>query len=110
METEKNYLEQNVSRLVRLSGDLSEPNPVFTESLISGTLRELGRMDTSPAPLPGVLTIDAVMKAAAMIAVVCGAGFELLLAGLAWGNTYIASAVTITMLINGLTYLGGLIL
>ena len=107
METEKNYLEQNVSRLVRLSGDLSEPNPAFTASLINSALQELDRTDTS-----SVLgaNIDKVMKAVAMIAVICGAAFELLLTGLAWGNSYIASAVTITMLVNGFTYLGGLIL
>jgi hypothetical protein len=107
METKQNYLEQNISRLVRLAGDSTEPSPVFTDSLINSALQELGRTDTS-----SVLgfNVDKVMKAVAMITIVCGAGFELLLAGLAWGNTYIASAVTITMLVNGFAYLGGLIL
>jgi hypothetical protein len=107
METKQNYLDQNISRLVKLAGDLSEPNPVFTESLISSALQEFGRENTSS--VLGI-NVDRVMKAAAMIAIVCGAGFELLLAALAWGNTYIASAVTITMLVNGLAYIGGLIL
>jgi hypothetical protein len=109
MENKQNYLEQNVSRMIRLASDSTEPDPVFTESLINSALQELGRTDTGPAPLLGI-NIDRVMKAAAMITIVCGAGFELLLAGLAWGNTYIASAVTITMLANGFAYIGGLIL
>jgi hypothetical protein len=107
METEKNYLEQNISRLVRLAGDSTEPNPTFTESLISGALQELGRAKTS---VTWGMNIDKIMKAAAMIAVVCGAGVELLLAGLAWSNSYVASAITVTMLVNGFTYIGGLIL
>jgi hypothetical protein len=107
METEKNYLEQNISRLVRLAGDTTEANPQFTESLINNALQELGRADASSV---FGLNVDKVMKAAAMIAVVCGACFQVLLAGLSWANGYIASAVTITMLVNGAVYLGGLIL
>jgi hypothetical protein len=107
METKKNYLEQNISRLVKLAGDSTEPNPVFTDSLINSALQELGRPDTSS--VLGI-NVDKIMKAVAMITIVCGAAFELLLAGLAWGNTYIASAVTITMLVNGFAYIGGLIL
>jgi hypothetical protein len=107
METEKNYLDQNISRLVRLAGDSTEPNPVFTESLVSSALQELGRANTNS--MLGA-NVDKVMKIAAMIAVICGACVELLLAGLAWGNTYIASAITVTMLVNGFSYIGGLIL
>jgi hypothetical protein len=107
METKDNYLEQNVSRLVRLAGDSTEPNPVFTDALINSALHELNHANTNSE---FGANVDKVMKAAAMIAVICGAGVELLLAGLAWGNSYIASAITVTMLINGFSYIGGLIL
>lgn len=109
METEKNYLEQNISRLLKLTSDTTGPNPAFRDLLIDSALRQLNQSDAADAALARI-NIDSVMKIAAMIAVLCGAGVELLLSGLAWFNASLASTVFMVVISNGLTCLGGLIL
>ena len=109
METEKNYLEQNISRLLRQANQSVEPAPAFKEFLINSALHELGRPETGRG-LSIAAGIDRIMKVAAMIAIVCGAIFELLISGIACMNASFASAVFVAMIVNGLTYLGGLIL
>ena len=57
-----------------------------------------------------VVTISQWEKAAAMIAVVCGAGFGILVSVLAYTNSLLTGIVLIAMFVNWLIYYGGLIL
>ena len=105
-------LEKNVSRLVKLADDSKQPGRMFTESLISGVLSELGQSDagTNRKHWNNTVTISQWEKAAAMIAVVCGAGFGIFVSILAHMNSVFAGIVLIAMLVNWLIYYGGLLL
>jgi len=100
------HLDKNISRLVMLAGDSDRPGRVFTETLIDNALGELG----GPEQTNMVVTISQWEKAAAMIAVVCGAGFGILVSVLAHANTLLTGLVLIAMFVNWLIYYGGLIL
>ena len=100
------HLDKNISRLVMLAGDSDKPGTVFTETLIENALGELG----GPEQTNMVVTISQWEKAAAMIAVVCGAGFGILVSVLAYTNSLLTGIVLIAMFVNWLIYYGGLIL
>jgi hypothetical protein len=108
-------LDKNISRLVRLSGDTSEPRRAFVQSLVSNALGELKRSvaateRTRESILTRVSLLDRVMGIAAMTTVVCGAGLSILLSVLVKLNAFVAVAVLVVMFINWLAYLGGLVL
>lgn len=109
METEKNYLEQNIARLLKQTHNLAEPDAAFKDSLINSVLKELEQNDKSKT-LSMRMNIDHIMRIAAMIAIVFGAVFELLLSVLVWSNAGLASAISVAAIMNGLTHLGGIIL
>lgn len=54
--------------------------------------------------------IDNMMYAAAAVAVLCSAGFEILLSNLVGANVLFSAMAIITMCINNFSYVGGLIL
>lgn len=100
------HLEKNISRLVMLTGDSDKPGRAFTEKLIESALGELDKSGQKDM----VVTISQWEKAAAMIAVVCGAGFGILVTVLAYTNSLLTGIVLIAMFVNWLIYYGGLIL
>ena len=112
METEQNILEKNISRLVKLAGDSDKPGQAFTNSLIEAALHKVNEPEMKVMQWGPFLSgnIDKVMSIAAMIAILCGAAFEILISNLVWMNTAFAATVFVTMFTNGLSYIGGLIL
>lgn len=107
--------DKNISRLVKLTGDAIKPSRVFTESLIDNALSELKRfrVDRRQGEKGIIVKLDWRKKAigcAAMIAVVCGAGFGILVSCLMQINSFFAMIVLIVMFVNRLFYIGGLIL
>ncbi len=105
-------LDKNISRLVMLADDSDKPGRAFTETLINNALGELGRSDAGGKreQTNMIVTISQLEKAAAMVAVVCGAGFGILVTVLAHANTLLTGIVLIAMFVNWLIYYGGLIL
>jgi hypothetical protein len=112
METEQNPLEKNISRLVKLAGDLDKPREAFTNSLIDAALHQLNEPEIKVTQRSSFLSgnIDKIMSVAAMLAILCGAVFEILISNLVWVNSFFAATVFVTMFTNGLSYIGGLIL
>ena len=107
--------DKNISRLVKLTGDAIKPSRVFTESLIDNALSELKRfrVDRKQGEKGIIAKLDWRKKAigcAAMIAVVCGAGFGILVSCLMQINSFFAMIVLIVMFVNRLFYIRGLIL
>jgi hypothetical protein len=111
MENDKNYLERNVSRLVKLAGDPATPGKGFTDSLMSSALQELSA-DTGAASKTTFLTgrIDRAMGMAAAVAIVCGAAVQIVLTAAAWANPVLGGTLLVTMCVNWLSYVGQLIL
>lgn len=108
-------LDKNVSRLVKLAGDSGKPRKAFVESLITNTLGELNRsVEATTRAREDILRKiswrDKIMGIAAMIAVMCGAGLSILVSVLVKMNAFVAVAVFVTMFVNWLVYLGGLVL
>jgi|GEM_PF-5632543 len=112
MENKKNYLQRNVSRLVKLAGDSAVPAKGFTDSLVASALQELDQSESHGLFRAGFLNggIDKIMGVAAAAAVLCGAAVQLLLAGLSWASPALASTLLVTTSINWLSYLGRLML
>ena len=105
-------LDNNISRLVKLAESPDKPGREFTESLIRDVINELGRSDSDADRGHGNITVifSQWEKAAAMIAVVCSAGFGLLVYILTQVNSLFAAIVMISMLVNWFIYYGELIL
>lgn len=75
MKFKENNLEQNISRLVKLTGDSNKPSKTFTDSLIDNAITKLEQAGTNREHnLKGKLWIR-VLSCAAVILVVCGIGF-----------------------------------
>jgi hypothetical protein len=112
MENEKNYLEKNVSRLVKQAGDPARPGKAFTDSLIDSAMEELARTGTAQVHQGTFLgeRLDRVMAVAAMIAVVFGAAVQIMLTVLAWTSPVLASTLFLAMSANWITCVGRLIL
>ena len=107
--------EKNISRLVKLAGDSNKPGSAFTESLINNALTELKQSaaDSNREEKAIIVKLDWRKKAiscAAMIVVICTAGFSILIANLVKINSLFALIVLIAMFVNWLVYIGGLIL
>ena len=107
--------DKNISRLVKLTGDPIKPGRAFTESLIDNALSELKRLrvDGRQKEKGIIAKLDWRKKAigwAAMIAVVCSAGFGILVSYLIQINSFFAMIVLIVMFVNWLFYIGGLVL
>ena len=107
--------DKNISRLVKLTGDPIKPGRAFTESLIDNALSELKRLrvDGRQKEKGIIAKLDRRKKAigwAAMIAVVCSAGFGILVSYLIQINSFFAMIVLIVMFVNWLFYIGGLVL
>ena len=112
MENEKDILQKNVSRLVKLAGDGTAPSKGFTDSLVASAIHELDRSE-SHGLFRGAFVnggLDKIMGAAAAIAVLCGAAVQLVLSGLSWASPALASTLLVTTSINWLSYLGRLML
>lgn len=105
-------LDNNILRLVKLAESPDKPGKEFTESLIKDVLNELGQPDSgADRESSNMMVIFSQWeKVAAMIAVVCSAGFGLLVYVLAQVNSLFAAVVMISMLINCIIYYGELIL
>ncbi len=104
--------DRNISRLVKLADDSNKPGRAFTESLINNALGKLEQLKTAIKHEEKNITMEVswrekAMGLAAMIAVVCLAGFSILVSNL---NSFFAVIVLTVMFINRLIYLGGLIL
>ncbi|MHC4570603.1 MAG: hypothetical protein ACYS0C_00815 [Planctomycetota bacterium] len=107
--------EKNISRLVRLAGDSNKPGGAFTESLINDALSDLeqsavGNKQEEKAIIVKLDWRKKVVSCAAMIVVVCIAGFSILISNLVKINSFFAMIVLIGMFVNWLVYIGGLIL
>jgi hypothetical protein len=107
--------DKNVSRLVKQAGDSSKPSRAFTESLANNALSELKQSgaDRNQEEKGIIAKLDWRKRAigwAAMIAVVCSAGFGILVSYLIKINSFFAMIVLTVMLANWLVYIGGLIL
>ena len=105
-------LDRNISRLVKLADYSDQPSKGFTESLIDDTMRELNRSDAGVNRDQRMMTVTISQweKAAAMIAVVCGAGFGIFVSVLAHVNSFVAAVILIAMFVNWIIYYGGLLL
>lgn len=104
--------DRNISRLVKLADDSNKPSRAFAESLINNALAKLEQLKTAKKRkekniIMQVSWWEKAMGLAAMIAVVCLAGFSILVSNL---NSFFAVIVLTVMFINRFIYLGGLIL
>ncbi len=104
--------DRNISRLVKLADDSNKPSRAFAESLINNALGKLEQLKTAKKQeeknvILKVSRWEKAMGIAAMIAVVCLAGFSILVSNL---NSFFAVIVLTVMFINRFVYLGGLIL
>jgi hypothetical protein len=105
-------LDNNISRLVKVGECPDKPGKEFTESLIKNVLSEL-KKSGSGADLESsnmMVIFSQWEKVAAMIAVICSAGFGFLVYVLAQANSLFAAVVMISMLVNTFIYYGELIL
>jgi hypothetical protein len=105
-------LNNNISRLVKLAENSEKPGKEFTESLINNVLSELRKSNSGADREPSNMMIifSQWEKVAAMIAVVCSAGFGFLVYILTQVNSLFAVVVMVSMLINSIIYYGELIL
>jgi hypothetical protein len=105
-------LDKNISRLVMLADDKSQPGRMFKDRLINNALGELGKVSAGGEweQNNSIVTISPLEKVAAMVAVVCGAGFGVLFSVLAYVNSSLTGILLIAMFFNRLIYYGGLIL
>jgi hypothetical protein len=105
-------LDRNISRLMKLADDSGQPSRAFTRSLIDDAMNELDRSEAEVNHNHSKTTviISQWEKAAAMIAVICGAGFGLFVSIMAHLSSGFAAVILIAMFVNQLIYYGGLIL
>lgn len=105
-------LDRNISRLIKLADDSAQPSKAFTSTLIDDALDELGRAEAkgnhNHNKMP--MIISHWEKVAAMLAVVCGAGFGLFVTVMVHLSSGFAALVLISMFVSQLIYYGGLIL
>jgi len=104
--------DRNISRLMKLADDSSKPGRAFTESLINSALGKLEQLKTAKKReekniIMKVSWWEKALGLAAMIAVVCLAGFSILVSNI---NSFFAVIVLAVMFVNRFIYLGGLIL
>jgi len=104
--------DRNISRLMKLADDSSKPGRAFTESLINNALDKLEQLKTAKKQkekniIMKVSWWEKAIGLAAMIAVVCLAGFSILVSNI---NSFFAVIFLAVMFINWFIYLGGLIL
>jgi len=108
-------LDNNISRLVKLADDSNKPGKTFTNSLIDGALRELGRVSVGAKreqehAIVRISWMNRAVGWAAMFAAACGTSLAVILSTLFSINTFLAVIVSFTMFANWLIYFGGLIL
>ena len=107
-------LDKNISCLVKVADDSSEPGKTFTNSLIDGALRELGRVSVGAKreqehAIVRISWMNRAVGWAAMFSAACCAGLAVILSALLNIYTFFGVIVFITMFANLMTYLGGLI-
>jgi Ca-activated chloride channel family protein len=73
MKPKENNFEKNISRLVKLTGDLNQPNNSFTASVIDNAISELKQSGTNKKSKPFIR----VLSCAAAILIICGIGFAI---------------------------------
>jgi hypothetical protein len=104
-------LDENLSRLLKLSGQSNKPSRTFTESLINDALNELKQLDAKKAESKKITVrfnwLEKVMGWAAMIAVACCAGLVVVISVFLKMNLLLEVIVVLTMVFNWLNYLGG---
>ena len=107
-------LDENVSRLLKLTEDSDKPGRAFTESLVDRALSELKRsaVDKKNRKRTIVRTNwpEKAMGWAAMVAVACGAGLTIVVSALLKMNFLVQAVIVSTIFFNWLTYIGGRIL
>ena len=108
-------LDKNISRLVKLAGDSNQPGRAFRRLLIGSALNELKQASANKRREDENITVksnwlEKTMGWAAMVAAACGAGLAFVVAALLKVNTFLTATVIMTMFVNWLNYLGGLIL
>lgn len=108
-------LDKNLSRLMKLTCDSNKPTEAFTQSLVSNALGELARSVAASKHareniLLNVSWLDKVIGWAAMVAAACGAGSVFVVSTLLQLNSILLAVMFVTMFVNWLNYLGGLIL
>ena len=113
MRSEEHYLEQNISRLVKLAGRDQTLSSSLVDTVIDRALVQLRLRQSVHSVLRNrdfaSFNWDKAMGWAAVIAVVYAAGFELLLGGLSWINPSVGMMVAAGMFVNWLTYFGRLV-
>lgn len=113
MESEKNHLEKNISRLVKLTGDPQQPGKGFLDETIRAALGTLSgppiAEDAQNGRTLAGVKLDRIMGWAAMVTVVWGAALQLLLSNLMRMNPLVAATALVAMVVNWLVYLGGFI-
>lgn len=106
-------LDQNLSRLLKLTGESNKPGGKFTESLINGALNELKQSQVEEAGAKTVITrsiwLEKAIGWAAMIAVACGAGLVMVISVVLKMNLLLEIVVVLTMIFNWFSSLGGYI-
>ena len=114
MKAEQDNFEQNIARLVKLAGESEQPSKAFADSVIQRALDELRPPKAESEQKQSAKFVrvnwDRVMGWAAMIAVVYGAGFEILLSNVIKINPLFTATVVVAMFVNWLVYLGGFVL
>jgi len=114
MKNKENNLEENISRLVKLSDESGTPSAGFVDNLIHSTIEKLKQPDAEVTPQRQSRFIginwDKIMGLAAVITLFYGAGLEVLLSGLIRISSFFTFTVLIAMIVNWLVYLGGFIL
>jgi hypothetical protein len=114
MKSNESNLKENISRLVKLSDESGTPSAGFVNTLIHSSLERLKQPDVEVTSQRQGRFIginwDKIMGLAAVITLIYGAGFEVLLSGLVRISSIFTFTVLIAMIVNWLVYLGGFIL
>jgi hypothetical protein len=103
----KDTLERNLSRLVKLAGSPETPRQAFTDSLIDSAMQELARGERATS---SAIRVDRFMRAAAVVAIVSGALTQIALSALAWTYPSFAQTLFFAGTANWLTYVGKMII
>ena len=107
-------LDENISRLLKLTDNSDRPGRAFTESLIDRALRQLKRSAVNKENRRRAIArpswLQKTVGWAAMVAVACGAGLTIVVSALLKMNLLVQVIVVLAIFFNWLTYLGGRIL
>jgi hypothetical protein len=107
-------LDENISRLMKLTEDSNGPGRAFAESLIDRALGELKRSAVDKKNRGRAIVRpnwpEKAMSWAAIVAVACGAGLTIVVSALLKMNFLVQAVIVSTIFFNWLTYLGGRIL